>query len=81
MWYGTEDNVKEVELCKTFVYYAYFSKAGALQPLAPLVSAGLYIHIYEILDDNHMNWHCKKKTDNAYYYMKYRNILIKVGII
>ena len=64
MWYGTEDNVKEVELCKTFVYYAYFSKAGALQPLAPLVSAGLYIHIYvyEILDDNHMNWHCKKKN-------------------
>ena len=64
MWYGTEDNVKEVELCKTFVYYAYFSEAGALESLSRLVSACLYIHIYiyETLDDTH--WYCKK-SDNV----------------
>lgn len=64
MGYGTEDNVKEVELCATSAYYAYFGKAGALQTPSPFSFCGpIYIHIYiyEILDDTHMNWHCKKK--------------------
>ena len=59
MWHGTEDNVKEVELCKTFPYYAYFSKAGALPPPTPFSFCGpIYTHIHIW----NLGWHSHELT-------------------
>lgn len=59
MGYGTEDNVKEVELCATSAYYAYFGKAGALQTPSPFSFCGpIYTHIHIW----NLGWHSHELT-------------------